>query len=130
MTYPKFSQPEVLVGYLQELKINAQGTHLVTIKLLNDTVVDVPLPKELAQQVENDKSELLRHDKLIELSGTAIYHSVGLSMTLDSFYAKSLRIIQNSNGLEQWISGFISCGPSGWNQLDNPMEVWLGERHE
>lgn len=45
MTYPKFSQPEVLVGYLQELKINAQGEHLATIRLLNDAVVEVPMPK-------------------------------------------------------------------------------------
>lgn len=130
MTYPKFSQPEILVGYLQELKTDAKGNHLATIRLLNDAVVDLSLPKELAQQVENDKPELLRHDKLIELSGTAIYHSVGLSTTLDSFCVESLRIIQNSNDLERWADEFISCGPSGWNQLGNPIEVLLGERHE
>lgn len=68
MTYPKFSQPEVLMGYLQELKINAQGEHLATIRLLNDAVVEVPMPKELVHVVESDKSELLSGAKLIELS--------------------------------------------------------------
>lgn len=129
MTYPKFSQPEVLVGYLQELKTNAQGTYLVTMRLLNDTTIDALLPKELAQQVENDKSSLLSHDKLIEISGIATYRSVGLPTALDSFCAKSLRIIQDSNDVGRWADNFISCGPSGWNQIDNPIKVWLDERH-
>lgn len=129
MTDHKFSQPEVLVGYLQELKVNEQGVYLATVKLLNDAVVEVSLPKELAQQVENDKPALLSHDKLIELSGTATYHSVGLSTALDLFCVESLRIIQDSNEPEQWVDNFIRCGSSGWNQLGNPIEAWLDERH-
>lgn len=128
MTHPKFSQPEVLVGYLQELKINAQGEHLANIRLLNDAAVEAPMPKELAHVVESDKSELLSGAKLIELSVVAAYRSEGFSMILDSFCVESMCIIQDFNDLQQWVGGFTSCGPSGWNQLGNPIEVWLDER--
>lgn len=34
-------------------------------------------------------------------------------MILDSFCVESMRIIQDSNDLQQWVGGFTSCGPSG-----------------
>lgn len=79
----KFSQPEVLVGYLQELKVDTQGPYLATIKLTNGAVVEASLPKELVGQIENDKTDLLSCTKLVELSGNASYRSEGLSMILD-----------------------------------------------
>ncbi|SUD92363.1 hypothetical protein [Psychrobacter phenylpyruvicus] len=50
-------------------------------------------------------------------------------MILKSFEASSFEIVENDTTANAWIDEFISQGMSGWQDIDDPIDLWLKERH-
>lgn len=123
------TQMETVIGKLQKLAHGRDNTDHFTILLHNGKTISVKVNKILSQDLADHLKTLWLGESLIEFTGTAKYEINGFESNLRSFTAKSFAIIPDSNNIDEWASQFISFGHSGWQQLDNPLETWIKERH-
>lgn len=128
--YAVFNQTETLMGKLEKPAHGKDETDHFTITLANDEEVSVSVRKNISLDLASYLPSLWRFDSLIKFTGTACYELKGdYDLSLKSFEADSFEIIKNNTTVDFWINEFVSQGNSGWQEIDNPIESWLEERH-
>ncbi|WP_151792024.1 hypothetical protein [Acinetobacter soli] len=121
-----FTQKETIRGRLIGLHEGADKTDFIKIETISGKKISVSLSPVLAATLGSK----YRTDHQLEISGTAKYRYVSYNnIELLSFIADSINEMKNGS-LSDWISEFKNAGDSGWDELDNPIDAWLRERHE
>lgn len=125
-----FEQNETFTGKLIKPVHGKDDTDHFTILLANNKYVSVSISKEMSLNLAPYLEELWRFDSLIQFTGKADYEmQSGYTLKLNNFVAHSFDILDNKAKANQWISEFIKQGNSGWQTYEDPMAVWLEERH-
>ncbi|SUD89740.1 hypothetical protein [Psychrobacter phenylpyruvicus] len=133
--FPVFKQTETFMGRfftgkLEKTLPDNDGSDYFTIILANDEVISVSVPKVLSLNLASYLPALWRQDSLVKFTGTACYElQDNYEMILKSFEASSFEIVENDTTANAWIDEFISQGMSGWQDIDDPIDLWLKERH-
>ena len=121
-----FTQKETIRGRLIGLHEGADKADFIKIETISGKKVSVSLSPVLAATLGSK----YRTDHQLEITGTAKYKYLSYNdIELQNFVADSINEIKNGN-LSDWISEFKNAGNSGWDELDNPIDAWLRERHE
>lgn len=122
-------QAETLIGRLLKPAHGKDDTDHFTILLNNDEKISVKVNKDLSLNIAPHLQSLWLFESLIEFSGMAKYEMIGFQIKLKEFIANHFNIIPNNQNIENWANQFIGLGESGWQNLDNPIETWIEERH-
>lgn len=125
----QFEQAETLIGKLLKPAHGKDATDHFTIQLANDKTASVELSKTLSFELASHLESLWKFDTLIQFTGQARYEKQGYQIKMISFKASGFDIVENQQYAKSWADKMVSFGKSGWQSLDNPIKIWLEERH-
>ncbi|SUD92344.1 hypothetical protein [Psychrobacter phenylpyruvicus] len=125
-----FKQNETLIGKLIKPAHGKDDTDHFTILLANNIYLSIAVSKEMSLSLAQHLESLWCFDTLIKFTGIAKYKIKNkYDINLVDFKATSYEIIDNKTTGKAWMTAFIEQGDSGWQALDDPISVWLEERH-
>lgn len=121
-----FTQQESIRCRMIGLHEGTDKTDHIRVETVSGKKISVALSPELAVTLGSK----YRTNHQLQISGTAKYEYRSYKdIELLNFIADSIIVIEEGS-LADWISNFKAAGDSGWDELDDPIDAWLRERHE
>lgn len=125
-----FKQNESLIGKLIKPAHGKDDTDHFTILLANNSYISIAVSKEMSLSLAQHLESLWCFDALIKFMGIAKYEIKNkYDIKLVDFDATSYEILDNKTTAKAWMTSFVEQGESGWQTYDDPISVWLEERH-
>jgi hypothetical protein len=121
-----FSQKESIRCRMIGINEGTDKTDHMRVETIAGKKMSIGLSPELAVTLGSKYRTLHQ----LAVTGTAKYkYRSYKDIELVSFIAESVIEVKDGS-LTDWISEFKSAGDSGWNEFEDPIDVWLRERHE